>query len=51
MTRNLLLLFAALTVYILIGAYFEERKLQRTFGPDYAAYKAKTPFLFPCLFR
>ncbi len=50
MTRNLLLLYAALTVYILIGAFFEERKLQSTFGEAYAAYKVKTAFLIPFIF-
>jgi len=50
MTRNLLLLYAALTVYILVGAFFEERKLQRIFGEAYAAYKVKTAFLIPFIF-
>ncbi len=49
MTRNLLLMFAAMTVYFIIGAFFEERKLLRIFGAPYAEYRAKTPFLLPCL--
>jgi protein-S-isoprenylcysteine O-methyltransferase Ste14 len=37
------------TIYILIGAYFEERKLSREFGAAYADYKSKTPMLIPWL--
>ncbi|RME89290.1 MAG: isoprenylcysteine carboxylmethyltransferase family protein [Anaerolineae bacterium] len=48
MTRNTLVVFAALTVYILIGAYFEERKLLREFGAAYAEYRSRTPMLIPC---
>ena len=47
MTRNLALLYAAFTIYMLIGALFEERKLLRTFGEAYASYQAKTPFIIP----
>jgi len=49
MTRNLALLYGALTVYILIGAVFEERKLLRIFGQEYADYRGKTPFIIPYL--
>ncbi len=50
MTRNFALLYAALTVYIIIGAIFEERKLVQTFGAAYQEYRAKTPFLIPIKF-
>ncbi|MEJ2512493.1 MAG: isoprenylcysteine carboxylmethyltransferase family protein [Anaerolineales bacterium] len=40
MTRNFALLYAALTVYIIIGAIFEERKLLQTFGAAYQEYRA-----------
>jgi protein-S-isoprenylcysteine O-methyltransferase Ste14 len=50
MTRNFALLYAALTVYILIGAIVEERKLVQTFGPAYQEYRRKTPFLIPFIF-
>jgi protein-S-isoprenylcysteine O-methyltransferase Ste14 len=50
MTRNFALLYAALTVYIIIGAIFEERKLLQTFGAAYQEYRAKTPFLIPLKF-
>ena len=51
MTRNLLLAFAAATVYFLVGAIFEERKLLKIFGTEYTEYRAKTPFFIPCLRR
>jgi protein-S-isoprenylcysteine O-methyltransferase Ste14 len=46
-TRNTFVVYAALTLYILIGIIFEERKLQREFGQQYAHYKSITPMLFP----
>jgi methanethiol S-methyltransferase len=51
MTWNPLALAVGLTAYILIGIYFEERKLLREFGPAYAAYRARTPMLIPIRFR
>lgn len=50
MTVNRFVLYAAFTVYILIGAVFEERKLLKDFGEEYARYRAKTPMLIPGLF-
>lgn len=50
MSVNTMLLFASLTVYAVIGAWFEERKLERTFGEDYKAYKSRTAFLIPFIF-
>jgi protein-S-isoprenylcysteine O-methyltransferase Ste14 len=47
MTVNLLVVYFALTVYIHIGIYFEERKLLRDFGEQYAEYRVVTPMLFP----
>jgi protein-S-isoprenylcysteine O-methyltransferase Ste14 len=47
MTVNRLVVFAALTVYILIGIFFEERKLLREFGQEYANYRSSTPMLIP----
>jgi protein-S-isoprenylcysteine O-methyltransferase Ste14 len=44
---NSFVVYVALTVYILIGIVFEERKLQREFGQQYADYKAHTPMLIP----
>lgn len=48
-TLNRFVVSLALTVYILIGAYFEERKLLREFGQAYADYKSVTPMLIPRL--
>lgn len=49
MTVNSFIVYLSLTVYILIGAYFEERKLLREFGQEYADYKAVTPMIIPRL--
>ena len=49
MTYNLLALNIGLTAYILIGAYYEERKLLKEFGKDYAMYRQQTPMLIPRL--
>jgi len=48
-TVNSFTLYAAVTIYILIGAYFEERKLLREFGEAYADYRSRTPMLIPWL--
>jgi protein-S-isoprenylcysteine O-methyltransferase Ste14 len=47
MTVNSLIVYVALTIYILIGIVFEERKLLREFGQAYAAYRSITPMLLP----
>ena len=44
---NSFIVYAALTIYILIGIVFEERKLLREFGPAYAEYRSRTPMLLP----
>lgn len=49
MTINSFTLNVGATVYILVGAFFEERKLTREFGAAYAEYKSKTPMLIPWL--
>jgi protein-S-isoprenylcysteine O-methyltransferase Ste14 len=51
MSLNTLTLYIASTLYILVGAYFEERKLLREFGQAYAEYQRQTPMLLPRLFR
>ena len=48
-TVNLLAVNIALTVYVIIGATFEERKLSREFGQVYADYAAVTPMFVPFL--
>lgn len=49
MSINSLIFNLGVTAYFVIGAYFEERKLLRDFGADYAEYKKRTPFLIPGL--
>ncbi len=47
MTLNSLVVVIALTIYLVIGARFEERKLLREFGAEYGEYRARTPMLIP----
>lgn len=47
MSVNSFIVYAALTAYVLVGIYFEERKLLRVFGVDYAEYRSVTPMLIP----
>ena len=49
MTANVLAINVALTIYVVIGAYFEERKLRRMFGQEYVDYTAVTPMFVPFL--
>jgi protein-S-isoprenylcysteine O-methyltransferase Ste14 len=49
MTLNQLIVYICATIYIFVGAYFEERKLLREFGVVYAEYKAVTPMIIPGL--
>ncbi len=49
MTLNLLIVDIALTVYLFLGAYFEERKLLREFGAAYSEYRVTTPMFIPGL--
>jgi protein-S-isoprenylcysteine O-methyltransferase Ste14 len=51
MTTNVLAMNVGLTIYIVAGALFEERKLLREFGPAYADYRKHTPMLVPGLAR
>ena len=48
-SQNSLTVYIGATIYTLIGAYFEERKLLREFGASYVEYKKKTPMLIPGL--
>ena len=49
MTLNSFVVYLALTLYVLVGIIFEERKLLREYGQDYANYRAVTPMLIPGL--
>ena len=48
-TVNSFIVYSSLTVYIFVGAFFEERKLIREFGNAYVDYKTSTPMLIPGL--
>ena len=49
MTMNQLVVYICATIYIFVGAYFEERKLLREYGAAYAEYKSITPMIAPGL--
>lgn len=49
MTAGHLVLALGMTVYILIGIYFEERDLVRNFGQRYISYRDAVPKLLPVL--
>lgn len=47
MTEALLALNIGSTAYFIIGSLFEEKRLLRTFGSQYADYKRRVPWMFP----
>jgi protein-S-isoprenylcysteine O-methyltransferase Ste14 len=47
MTVNVLAFNAGATLYLYIGALFEERKLVREYGDAYRAYQRRVPMLLP----
>jgi methanethiol S-methyltransferase len=47
MTVNVFALFAAFTVYIVIGTFFEERRLVREHGENYREDRRRVPRLIP----
>ena len=47
MTWNVLALNIGLSLYLYVGALFEERKLLREFGQAYQNYQQRTPMFFP----
>lgn len=49
MTVNVLALNLGLSIYIVVGALFEERKLLYEYGQAYADYRRSTPMLIPGL--
>ncbi len=49
MTINQLIVYISATIYIFIGAYFEEVKLLREYGSTYVEYKSVTPMIVPGL--
>lgn len=49
MSLNSFIVYLGLTLYILVGIIFEERKLRREFGKNYEEYRSSTPMLIPGL--
>lgn len=49
MTAGHLLFSAGMTLYILIGVYFEEKAMIRRFGREYRDYRRRVPKFFPGL--
>lgn len=49
MSLNSFIVYLALTIYVLVGILFEERKLLHEFGQEYAEYRSVTPMLIPGL--
>jgi protein-S-isoprenylcysteine O-methyltransferase Ste14 len=47
MTQNILTLNIGITLYFLIGTFFEERRLVKDFGQQYLDYKDRTPRFIP----
>jgi protein-S-isoprenylcysteine O-methyltransferase Ste14 len=47
MTWNSLVFNLGLSLYLVIGALFEERKLVHQYGQAYLDYKSRTPMLIP----
>ncbi len=47
LTLNAAVLAAGWTLYLLLGAWWEERKLLAELGPAYAAYRARVPMWLP----
>jgi len=39
------------TIYFVLGSLLEERKMMRTFGPEYVAYRKAVPWLIPFVKR
>jgi len=46
-TQNSLVVYVGATMYVMIGAWFEERKLLKNYGQAYAEYQLRTPMLIP----
>jgi methanethiol S-methyltransferase len=47
MTVNVLAINIAMTIYVVVGAHYEEKKLRLEFGQEYERYSAITPMFIP----
>jgi len=48
---NTLGMLLGLSIYLFVGAFFEERKLIAEFGDVYRSYRLRTPMLIPRFWR
>ncbi len=51
LTLNMLAVFVPLSIYLFVGATFEERRLLSEFGLRYQEYRLQTPMIIPTLRR
>jgi methanethiol S-methyltransferase len=51
MSYSHLLLSVGMTIYVLIGLYYEEKSLIKLFGEEYKEYMKTTPMLIPFWMR
>jgi protein-S-isoprenylcysteine O-methyltransferase Ste14 len=51
MTINLLILFSLLSIYLIVGARLEEKRLVTEFGDKYREYQKHVPILLPIPWR
>lgn len=47
MTINLFALYLIFSLYLYVGTFFEERRLVREFGAEYAEYRRRVPRIIP----
>jgi len=50
LTRAAVVTNIILTIYLIVGAYLEERKLAIEYGQKYRIYQQKVPMFIPCKF-
>lgn len=46
-STHFLVISSVTSAYVFIGIYFEEKKLLKQFGKDYAVYRSETKMIFP----
>ena len=51
MTHNTLAMTVGLSIYLILGAFVEERKLIREYGATYLRYQEHTPMMIPVKIR
>jgi protein-S-isoprenylcysteine O-methyltransferase Ste14 len=51
MSWNMLAFLIGMAVYMVIGAFLEEKKMLKEFGEAYTDYRKNTPMFLPVRFR